>query len=184
MKKQKIRELDCGTIVNISNNGWVTMEFINKKGYTFALEDVYIPSLNKNKVITQTKNYKWIKKYQLKFNEILHRMYNLEILPNIQSRIQERIPKIRGFSLYQSEELEDFLHSFASDIHKNDIEEFQIMIGKDVDINKLINPNNVASGNHYPDMVDLPIRSIVYKVEAQNELRSELRKKLEELKGE
>lgn len=33
------------------------------------------------------------KELELKFNEVLHRMYNLEILPHIQGLINERIPK-------------------------------------------------------------------------------------------
>lgn len=50
-----------------------------------------------------------IKEFREKFNEVLHRMYNLEIVPEIQSRINERIPERGGFMLFQNEELESFL---------------------------------------------------------------------------
>lgn len=51
------------------------------------------------------------KDFKLKFNEVLNRMYNLEIVPNIQATINERIPKKSGFMLFESKELEDFILS-------------------------------------------------------------------------
>jgi hypothetical protein len=41
-----------------------------------------------------------LEELQLKFNEVLHHMYNLEILPHIQGLIHERIPKEHGFTVY------------------------------------------------------------------------------------
>lgn len=42
--------------------------------------------------------------WDIKFNEVLNRMYHLEIVPEIQSKINERIPE-GGFNLFKSEEL-------------------------------------------------------------------------------
>lgn len=50
-------------------------------------------------------------RFREKFNEVLHRMVNLEIIPDIQSRINERIPERGGFELYMSQDLEEFIHS-------------------------------------------------------------------------
>ena len=36
-------------------------------------------------------------------------MYNLEIVPEIQSRINERIPECGGFQLFQSDDMQSFL---------------------------------------------------------------------------
>ena len=44
-----------------------------------------------------------------KFNELVARMVNLEIIPNIQSQINERIPKQLGFTVYDGTELWNFV---------------------------------------------------------------------------
>lgn len=59
-----------------------------------------------------------MEQYKIKFNEVLNRMYNLEIVPDIQMTINERIPQSGGFRLFQSDELEKYLsgahdHAFA-----------------------------------------------------------------------
>lgn len=50
-----------------------------------------------------------MEEYRVKFNEVLGRMYNLEIIPDIQSRINKRIPEAGGFMVFSNDELADFL---------------------------------------------------------------------------
>ena len=54
------------------------------------------------------------------------------------------------------------------------------MVGKDIDIQRLVNPDGTGAGNHYPDMVDLPMRSIALKAEGANEALNTIRKRIEE----
>lgn len=56
-------------------------------------------NLNNMKTLEERK-----KEFEHKFNEVFNRMYYLEIIPDIQSRINERIPD-GGFNLFQSDEL-------------------------------------------------------------------------------
>ena len=65
----------------------------------------------------------WEERWKFKFNEVLHRMYNLEILPDIQSRINVRIPERGGFTLYESDELEDFISTELSLATKQAVQE-------------------------------------------------------------
>lgn len=71
----------------------------------------------------------WKEEFKLKFNEVLQRMYNLEIIPDIQSRINERIPKAGGFMVFESQELEDFISSLLSsrekEIKEKELKEIQ-----------------------------------------------------------
>jgi hypothetical protein len=52
-----------------------------------------------------------VREFKLKFNEVLWRMYKLEIVPEIQSRIKERIPGGSAFMVFSSAELEAFIIS-------------------------------------------------------------------------
>ncbi len=63
---------------------------------------------------TQQEKTNWEKEWKLKFNEVLNRMYNLEILPELQSRINERIPNIGGWKVFESQELESFIRSLLT----------------------------------------------------------------------
>jgi len=71
-----------------------------------------------------------LKEYKVKFNEVLHRMYNLEIIPEIQSRINERIPESGGFMLFENEELENWLRSALSHMRTETLEQAKGLLVK------------------------------------------------------
>jgi Tfp pilus assembly pilus retraction ATPase PilT len=87
-----------------------------------------------------------LKEFRFKFNEVVNRMYHLEILPDIQSRIDERIPQ-GGFNLFSSEELEQFLTEALSHQQQEDYQEVL-----DLDIMK--DENNAIGGEGYKTVRD------------------------------
>jgi hypothetical protein len=57
----------------------------------------------------------WGDEFRLKFSQIVTRIINLNVIPNIQSQINERIPPQRGFSIYDEQnELVNFIKNLLS----------------------------------------------------------------------
>jgi hypothetical protein len=81
-----------------------------------------------------TTKEKILEEYKLKFNEVLNRMYSLEIIPDIQSLINERIPMLGGFKLFINDELESFiskaLDQVAEETRKETLADVVILIDR------------------------------------------------------
>ncbi len=57
----------------------------------------------------------FLEQFEDEFNRVLNNMYHLEIVPDIQSKINERIPK-GGFTVFRSQELQDWLRTHISEM--------------------------------------------------------------------
>lgn len=72
------------------------------------------------------------KEFLTKFNNLVDRMIKLEVIPEIQSTINERIPERGGFVVYDGTELWNWIQQAITEAREQTLKEVEsIIIGKD-----------------------------------------------------
>ena len=96
-------------------------------------------------------------------------------LEDMKSNLRKLLKKI-GFDHTDFDENCEYNHLCDEDITRiftAFLSEWERVKPKEIDIQKLVNPNNTGAGNHYPEMVDLAARPIMYQAEGFNKCLSD-----------
>jgi len=117
-----------------------------------------------------TTSTEWEKEWKLLFNEVLFRMYNLEIVPEIQSRINERIPGGSGFMMFENQDLEDFIRKLLT----TRTNELLGAMGEIIEQDEPYENRNRHNEDYYLEENQ--------QINTRNDLRSEQRQKLATLR--
>jgi len=130
----------------------------------------------------------WSEEFRLKFSQIVTRIINLNVIPNIQSQINERIPPQRGFSIYDEQnELVNFIKDLLSQSNQEIVKEILDRVDKEVigeDLRHATNTDGERIYEQNEGNVDIGeiMNDLQKDIETQNFLKQQQRQKLIQLR--